>query len=58
MPWFVTRYRGEVSVGDGVLVWFAGADAGIYAIAEIIKEPQIFAKIPDLNYWIDSQNTK
>ena len=51
MPWLVTRYAKEMQVGDGVLVWIAGADAGIYAIAEIIEPPQIFEQIPDAEYW-------
>lgn len=51
MPWLVTRYAKEMQVGDGVLVWIAGADAGIYAIAEIIELPQLLEKIPDAEYW-------
>ena len=51
MPWLVTRYVKEMQVGDGVLVWIAGADAGIYAIAEIIESPQLLEKIPDAEYW-------
>lgn len=53
MPWPVTRYIKDVAVGDGVLVWVAGAEAGIYAIAEITEPPQIFAELPDAQYWID-----
>jgi predicted RNA-binding protein with PUA-like domain len=51
MPWLVTRYAKEMQVGDGVLVWIAGSDAGIYAIAEIIELPQILEAIPDAEYW-------
>jgi predicted RNA-binding protein with PUA-like domain len=51
MPWLVTRYAKEMQVGDGVLVWIAGPDAGIYAIAEIIEPPQLIEKIPDAEYW-------
>jgi len=32
MPWLVTRYTKEMSVGDGVLIWVVGKDAAIYAI--------------------------
>ncbi|WP_237766201.1 EVE domain-containing protein [Arthrospira platensis] len=31
MPWLVTRYRKDISVGDGVLIWKAGSAAGVYA---------------------------
>jgi len=51
MPWLVTRYSKEMQVGDGVLVWIAGTDAGIYAIAEVIEPPQLLEKIPDAEYW-------
>lgn len=34
MPWLVTRYAKEMAIGDGVLLWIAGAGAGIYVIAE------------------------
>jgi predicted RNA-binding protein with PUA-like domain len=58
MPWLVTRYAKQIAVGDGVLVWMAGAEAGIYAIAEITQPPQVFTEIPDLEYWLQKKNTK
>ena len=55
MPWLVTRYRDQMQPNDGVLIWIAGANAGIYAIATITKLPRIIppAHISDLNYWTD-----
>lgn len=53
MPWRVTRYTKEITVGDGVLIWMAGPEAGIYAIAQIIAPPQMLTEIPDRSYWID-----
>ena len=47
IPWLVTRYGKEIQVGDGVLVWMAGEQAGIYAIAEIIEPPQVPIKLSD-----------
>lgn len=63
MPWLVTRYRYDIQIGDGVLIWVAGETAGIYAIAEIIALPEIMPTdhISDLHYWIDKsrlRNTK
>jgi predicted RNA-binding protein with PUA-like domain len=58
MPWLVTRYAKEIAVGDGVLVWMSGSDAGIYAIAEITATPQVFKKIPDTDYWINAKDLK
>lgn len=58
MPWLVTRYRKQIAVGDGVLVWMSGEKAGIYAIAEIVSPPQVLTKLPDLDYWLDFDRTK
>jgi predicted RNA-binding protein with PUA-like domain len=58
MYWLVTRYTKEIAVGDGVLVWMSGENAGVYAIAEIIEPPQILQEIPDLNYWLDPNKFK
>ncbi len=58
MPWLVTRYADKMQVGDGVLIWIAGADAGIYAIAEIIEAPKILDTIPDLEYWTTPVSAK
>lgn len=53
MPWLVTRYRHQIQPDDGVLVWVAGEQAGIYAIATVLTPPEIVrsADIADLDYW-------
>ena len=53
MPWLVTRYAKEMQPGDGVLVWMAGPEAGVYAIAEIIDTPKPMPEPPDIGYWLD-----
>lgn len=53
LPWTVTRYAKEMQLGEGVLVWMSGADAGIYAIARIISQPGIMVKPPDIGYWLE-----
>jgi hypothetical protein len=55
MPWLVTRYRDQMQTNDGVLIWIAGANAGIYAIATIISIPEILPTeaIADLDYWTE-----
>jgi hypothetical protein len=54
MPWLTTRYAKDMAVGDGVLIWKAGDQSGIYAIAEIIESPKMIASPPDIGYWIDT----
>jgi EVE domain len=49
--WLVTRYHEEISPGDQVLIWIAGKQAGIYAIAEVAAAPQFMDEPPDIDIW-------
>ncbi|MBM0745300.1 EVE domain-containing protein (plasmid) [Phormidium sp. CLA17] len=49
--WLVTRYNDEITVDDQVLIWIAGKQAGIYAIARVLELPQFLDRPPDLAYW-------
>ncbi len=53
MPWLTTRYANVMALGDRVLVWLAGPEAGIYALAEIVELPQLRPDPPDRAYWLD-----
>jgi hypothetical protein len=61
MPWLVTRYAKDMAIGDGVLIWIAGAKSGIYAkvlrtlrYAEIVEPPKVWESRPDIGYWIET----
>jgi predicted RNA-binding protein with PUA-like domain len=58
MYWPVTRYAKEIAVGDGVLIWVAGAEAGIYGIAEIVEAAQVLEEVTDKEYWLDTSQTR
>lgn len=58
MPWLVTRYAKEIAPGDGVLVWMAGKEAGIYAIAEVIEPAKPREELSDKDYWIDPKRAE
>lgn len=58
MPWLVTRYREKITVGDGVLVWISGKQAGIYAIAQVIESATVPTEMPDQDYWIDTSRAQ
>ena len=58
MPWLVTRYREKITVGDGVLVWISGKQAGIYAIAQVIESAIVPTEMPDQDYWIDTSRAQ
>ena len=49
--WLVTRYNKEIAQGNGVLIWIAGKQAGIYALAEVSEAPQFMGEPPDLHIW-------
>jgi hypothetical protein len=49
--WLVTRYNKEITPGDRVLIWIAGKQAGIYAIAEVEEAPQFMDAPPDIDIW-------
>lgn len=49
--WLVTRYADEITPDDRVLIWVAGKQAGIYAIARVMEPPQFLDRPPDLDYW-------
>jgi EVE domain len=49
--WLVTRYDKEITSGDQVLIWIAGKQAGVYAIAEVSREPQFMDEPPDIDIW-------
>jgi hypothetical protein len=53
MYWTLTRYKTEPAAGDGVLLWIAGLDAGIYAIATLVEAPQLLTQEGDLDYWLE-----
>lgn len=53
MPWLTTRYAKEIALGDGVIVWIAGKEAGAYAIATISGLPELMPNPSDRAYWID-----
>ena len=53
ISWLVTRYTNDMEVGDGVLIWMSGKNAGVYAVAEITQPPHLITEIPDPDYWID-----
>jgi predicted RNA-binding protein with PUA-like domain len=36
--WSVTRYKDNIQVGDRVIIWQSGAQAGMYAVGEVISE--------------------
>ncbi len=50
--WEVNQHRDEVRLGDRVLVWLAGPDAGLYAVGTVMSEPKYMRDFErSLRYW-------
>src|SRR2546422_6033609 len=42
--WLASQHQREIHAGDGVFLWKAGKDGGVYGLGEIATEP---AELPD-----------
>ena len=51
--WNLKQHAKEIHIGDRVLIWICGKEAGIYATGKVLTEPVIR---PDsaigMNYWL------
>jgi hypothetical protein len=53
--WLVNQYKTEISKGHIGLIWLSGKEAGIYAVTEILSDPQIMGEPEaEKKYWTDS----
>jgi hypothetical protein len=50
--WLVSRYRDEIRAGDIGLIWKAGQCSGIYAVGDVISNPQMMYDLEESRkYW-------
>jgi predicted RNA-binding protein with PUA-like domain len=60
--WLVNQHKKEIRQGDIGLIWMSGKEAGIYAVVDIISNPEFLMDSPDSSkYWVsdeDKQQTK
>lgn len=53
--WLVNQHKNEISAGDIGLIWLSGREGGIYAVTEIISNPEMLVPSEkEEKYWIDS----
>jgi len=53
----VNQYKNEISAGDIGLIWLSGKEGGIYAVAEIISNPEItIPSAKEEKYWLDYED--
>jgi hypothetical protein len=54
--WNLRQHHKDVDVGDRVLIWIAGKNAGIYAVGTVTTSPVITPDTPKgIEYWNDKQ---
>lgn len=41
MHWLVNQHKKQIKLGDIVMIWLSGKEAGIYALTEIISDPDL-----------------
>lgn len=52
--WIVSRYSNEIRAGDIGSIWKARYASGIYAVGELISNPQLMFEVPGSSkYWIN-----
>lgn len=52
--WPINRYKKDIAVEDGVLIWLSGKESGIYAFGEVIEPLKKLDELPEIDYWIDT----
>jgi hypothetical protein len=53
--WLVNQYKNEIRIGHLGLIWMSGHEGGIYALTEIISNPQmIIDPEGESQYWVDT----
>lgn len=51
--WEVNKYKNDIRKGDIALIWMSGQDGGIYAVADIISNPELMYDSPEsTRYWL------
>lgn len=53
--WLVNQYKSEISKDHIGLIWLSGKESGIYAVTEIISNPQLMKEpISEAKYWVEA----
>ncbi|MBC3847728.1 EVE domain-containing protein [Winogradskyella echinorum] len=53
----VSSHKDKIKIGDKVIIWLSGENAGCYALAEIIHEPRVVEVSVDDAHWKIEQPT-
>ncbi len=54
--WNLNQHADEVGMGDRVLIWIAGPDAGVYAVGTVVTAPIVTAdSASGQAYWLEPE---
>jgi EVE domain/Endonuclease NucS C-terminal domain len=55
--WLVNQHKTKISKGHIGMIWLSGKEAGIYAITEILTDPELMLEPePEKKYWTDASD--
>jgi len=49
--WTVTAHKEKIKIGDKIILWISGRNAGCYALAKVTSAPQIIPNSKDSKLW-------
>jgi hypothetical protein len=57
--WNLNQHADDVRVGDQVLIWISGSDAGVYAVGTVVAPPAITPdSVTGQAYWLEAEQGK
>jgi hypothetical protein len=57
--WLVSRYKNEIRSGHVGLIWMSGKESGIYAVVDIISNPEMmYDSEESTKYWVNESDKR
>ena len=54
--WYVGRYKTKIKKGHLALIWMSGKESGIYAVAQILTNPETTGEFEaEKKYWLNTK---
>lgn len=55
--WLVSQHKSEIKKSDIGLIWMSGKEAGIYAITDVVSDPEFLVESPmSAQYWMGEED--
>lgn len=55
--WQINQHGKEIKSGDMAFIWMSGKNSGIYAVAEVISDPEVMKDLPeDDKFWVSDED--